>query len=46
MKVIWTVNGWDGDMVAFTNYLDAWRCYNRRKTLCPHVSKECESLDG
>lgn len=46
MKVIWTVNGWDGDMVAFTNYLDAWRCYNRRKTLCPHISRECESLDG
>lgn len=45
MKVVWMVNGWDGDLVAFTNYVDALRCYKRRQKLCPHVFNECESLE-
>lgn len=46
MDKIYIVNGWDGDMVAFTFYMDALECYERRKALCPHVFNECKSLDG
>lgn len=46
MDKIYIVNGWDGDTVAFSYYMDALECYERRKALCPHVFNECESLDG
>lgn len=46
MDKIYIVNRWDGDTVAFSQYANALACYERRKTLCPHVFKECESLDG